>query len=142
MCVKCTFFSVENVSFYREHQQTIFLGLFWTKTNKDHITIFQCKPGVTCSEKSLLWQFCNNYGHSSRLESLCFYLELQKTIFLGLFCPLLTEIFNLNHRLTQEPLWDREGSYGVGRDMLNFTTVFLGCNYTEVQFLRRPVCSF
>ena len=30
----------------------------------------------------------------------------------------------------------QRGSYGVGQDMSNFTTVFLGCNYTEVQFLR------
>ena len=88
---KMAIFSLESLIFYLEHQQTIFLGLFWPKTKKDQISIFQCKPRVSRSEKSLIWQFCNNYGHSSGLESLCFYLEHQQTIFLGLFCPLLTK---------------------------------------------------
>ena len=72
------FLSIENIS------KQYFL-VYFERKHKDHITIFQCKPGVTSSEKSLLWQFCNNYGHSSGLESLSFYPEHQKTIFQGLF---------------------------------------------------------
>ena len=44
MCVKRTFFSLESLIFYLEHQQTIFLGQFRPKTKKDQILIFQLKP--------------------------------------------------------------------------------------------------
>ena len=99
---KMAIFSLESLIFYLEHQQTIFLGLFWPKTKKDQISIFQCKPGVTRSEKSLIWQFCNNYGHSSGLES------LSRTSVNNISRSILPsfdekqvqvkfEIFNLNH---------------------------------------------
>ena len=76
--------SLESLSFYLEHQQTIFLGLFCLKTSKDQISIFQLNHGLTPLEKSLIWRLCKMDILLS-LESLSFYVEHQQTIFLGLF---------------------------------------------------------
>ena len=73
------FLSIENIS------KQYFLVYFERKHIKITLQFFNVNQGVTSSEKSLLWQFCNNYGHSSGLESLSFYPEHQKTIFQGLF---------------------------------------------------------
>ena len=84
MCVKRTFFSLESLIFYLEHQQTIFLGLFRPKTKKDQILIFQLTPWINPFEKSLVYGICVQWTFFS-LENLSFHLEHQQTIFLGLF---------------------------------------------------------
>ena len=83
--VKWTFFSLENLCFYLEHQQTIILRLFSPKPKKYQILNFQLNHGLTPLEKSLIWRLCKMDILLS-LESLSFYLEHQQTIFLGLFC--------------------------------------------------------
>ena len=91
--------SLKSLSFYVEHQKTIFLGRFCLKTSKDQISIFQLNSWVTSLEKSLIWRLCYMDILLS-LKSLSFYVEHQKTIFLGRFCLKTSKdqisIFQLN----------------------------------------------
>ena len=63
----------------------MFLGLFCLKTSKDQISIFQLNHGLTPLEKSLIWRLCKMDILLSLVESLSFYVEHQKTAFLGPF---------------------------------------------------------
>ena len=57
--------SLESLSFYLEHQQTIFLGLFCLKTSKDQISIFQLNSWVNRFRKITTMVTLQN-GHSSQ----------------------------------------------------------------------------
>ena len=84
LCKMDILLSLESLSFYVEHQKTIFLGLFCPKTSKDQISIFQLKPWVNPFRKITTMVTLKN-GRFYCLESLVFYLEHQQTIFVALF---------------------------------------------------------
>ena len=86
LCKMDILLSLESLSFYVEHQKTLILGICWPKPKKDQILNFQLNHELTPLEKSLIWRLCKMDILLS-LESLSFYVEHQKTIFLGLFCP-------------------------------------------------------
>ena len=49
---------VENLSFYVEHQKTVFLGPFLQNQAKIKFQFFNLNHGLTPLEKSLLWWLC------------------------------------------------------------------------------------
>ena len=55
------FYSLETLSFYLEHQQTQFLGLFRPKINIDEISIFELNPWIN----QLFWKN-HKYGDSGK----------------------------------------------------------------------------
>ena len=55
------FYSLETLSFYLQHQQTLFLGLFRPKIITDEISIFGLNPWVN----QLFWK-THKYGDSGK----------------------------------------------------------------------------
>ena len=55
------FYSLETLSFYLQHQQTLFLGLFRPKIITDEISIFGLNPWVN----QLFWKN-HKYGDSGK----------------------------------------------------------------------------
>ena len=77
------FHSPESLSFHLKNQQTLFLGLFITKT-KVKFQFFNLNRGLTALEKSFIRRLFKLDIFIVQ-KSLSFHLKHQQTLFLGLF---------------------------------------------------------
>ena len=78
------FHSLESLSFHLKNQQTLFLGLFITKT-KVKFQFFNLNRGWVNRFGKIIYTAALYIGHFHSPERLSFHLKHQQTLFLGLF---------------------------------------------------------